>query len=125
MPDTVYHMQHDLEPKLAGQLLDDDGEIIDLTGASALHMIWRPVGGGAGDETRVEVDIEDPNPDIVSDPDAIQWSYTLADGDTDDIEARDFEHEITWPTDRPQTVPNRAENRNVWVIGDDLDTVQP
>lgn len=124
MPDTIYTMQHDLEPELAGVLLDEDGQVIDLTGADALYLIWRPVGATSG-ETRVEVEVVDPNPDIVADPDAIQWRYLLQGGDTDDVEARDFEHEIEWPTKRPQTVPNRAENRNTWVNGDDLDTIQP
>lgn len=125
MPETVYHMQHDLEPELAGVLLDYDGAPIDLTGADALWLIWRPVNGGDGDETRVECEIVDANPDLEADPDAIQWRYALELGDTDAVEARDYEHEIEWPTARPQTVPNRVENRNTWVLGDDLDTTQP
>lgn len=117
---TFYTKQHDLEPPITGQLKNSDGSAINLTGKTVV-AVMRPFGATTG-TIRRSATIVDPNPDFVANPDAVHVQFSFTSGDTDVVGILDHEWEIMHAGSRPQTVPNRVENNNKIVIGDDLDS---
>lgn len=111
MPNTITLKQHDLEPSPKATLLRGTGSTaapIDLTTAIAVTAVLRPVSGGT--PIRRAATIESAANGSVS----FQWQT----GDTDTPGAYFHEWEITWPGNRPQTVPH--SKYNVIVIEADL-----
>ena len=117
---TFYTKQHDLEPVITGQLKNSDGSAIDVTGKT-VYSVMRPFGATTGTIRRLAT-IVNPNPDFVANPNALQVSAAFVAGDTDVVGILEQEWEIMHAGSRPQTVPNRVENNNKIVIGDDLDS---
>jgi hypothetical protein len=86
--------QHDLWPPLVTVLEDDDGPI-DLTNAASVKVLMK---SGA---TRVSGRCT-----IAGDPTTGIVTYQWVSPDTDVAGTYDVEFEITWPSSRPETVPN-------------------
>lgn len=109
MPNTITLKQHDLEPAPRATLKNANATSINLTGATGVTSVIRPIGGGT--TVRRTASIVDAAQGIVS----FIWQTT----DTAVVGSFYQEWEITWPTARPQTVPNSSYN--LIVIEDDLD----
>ena len=107
---TAIWKQNDLEPPAQAPLLNADGSPIDLTTATSVKFLMRPTGTSGSPKVTHAVTITDAANGIVK--------YAWVSGDTDTVGTFDQEWEITWPTSRPQTVPNHGYN--TVVIEDDL-----
>lgn len=115
MADSAIWKQNDLEPSCVSTLTNEDGSAINLTGATAVYFLMRPVGGGTA--LRVAATVTNATGGIVTHT----WATTGAPwgtGHTYTIGSYDQEWEIMWPSSRPQTVPNSGYN--TIVIEDDL-----
>lgn len=109
MASTATWKQHDLEPPCQATLRNSDGTGIDLSTATAVYFLMRPVSGGT--TVREECTIVSATAGTVS--------HTWASPQTDTVGSYYQEFEIMWPSSRPQTVPNA--DWNLIVIVDDLD----
>ena len=112
MPNTITLKQHDLEPSPRATLLSGTGVNegpINLTGATAVASVIRPIGGGT--TIRRTCTVIDPLVGLVS------FAWTTP--DTANVGSFYQEWEIVWAGSRPQTVPNSSYN--LIVIEDDLD----
>jgi hypothetical protein len=107
---TATWKQNDLEPEVRSTLQNADGSAINLTGATAVYFLMRPVSGGT--TIRTTATVVNAATGIVS--------YDWTSGDTATVGSYYQEWEIMWPSSRPQTVPN--DSYNTIVIVDDLDT---
>ena len=112
MANIVTIKQHDLEPAPRASLVSGPaGQTVpvNLTGATAVTSVIRPIGGGT--TVRRSCTIVDAANGVVS----FQWTTP----DTAVVGSFYHEWEITWPTARPQTIPNSGYN--LIVVEDDLD----
>ena len=118
MADTATWKQNDLEPPCQSTLTNADGTAINLTTASSVWFLMRPVGGGTALRVQASI-VGDPAAGVVKHT----WATTGApwnssSGHTYTVGTYDQEWEILWPTSRPQTVPN--DSYNTITIVDDL-----
>ncbi len=98
--------QHDLEPPLRLVVLDGTAPV-DLTNAVDVVLIV----GGIIDRAPMEAD-----PDQTTNRGHVKYDWQS--GDTDTIGEFNFEIEVMWPGDRPQTFP--VKSYAVLVVEDDL-----
>jgi hypothetical protein len=109
MASTATWKQHDLEPPVQSTLRNADGTGIDLSTATAVYFLMRPVSGGT--PIRQAATVVSASAGTVK----YVWQST----NTDTVGSFYQEWEIMWPSTRPQTVPN--DTFNLIVIVDDLD----
>lgn len=100
--------QHDLEPPLRLVVLDGV-KAVDLTNAQDAYLIIE----GIVDRELMTID-----PDQTVDGNRGHVSYAWQAGDTDTIGEFNFEIEVMWPGDRPQTFP--VKSYAVLSVEDDL-----
>lgn len=120
-PTTTFTItENDLEPPIGGTIYRaaTDDELLsfpnvsryplDLTGATALHLILKPAAGGSA--RRLATDFVTPRT-------SGKWRHPWVAGET----AGTFNGtakgriEITWPTSRPQTAPTAIEESFTFV----------
>lgn len=111
MPSTATYKQHDLEPAVRTVgLKNADGSAINLTGASGVDFLLRPVGQVGAPTVLGACAVVDAANGVVQ--------YSLATGNLDAVGVYDQDWRIKWPTNRYQTVPNTGHN--TIIVEDDL-----
>lgn len=100
MPSTIILKRGDLEPAPRATLRNADNSPINLTGASAVTSVIRPTAGGTA--VRRACNVIDAANGVVS--------FVWQTADTATAGSFSQEWEITWPSARPQTVPNTLYN---------------
>ena len=117
MADSATWKQNDLEPPCQSTLTNSDGTAINLSTATAVYFLMRPVGGGTA--FRAAATVVDATNGVV------KWAWTTSgapwnssSGQTYTVGTYDQEWEIMWPSSRPQTCP--SNDYNVISIVDDL-----
>jgi len=106
---TATWKQNDLEPPVQSTMRNSDGTGIDVSGATAIYFLMRPVSGGTTVRTAATV--------VSASAGTVKHEWVS--GQTATVGSYYQEWEIMWPSSRPQTVPNTSYN--VIVIEDDLD----
>ena len=116
MGDTATWKQNDLEPPCQSTLTNSGGSPIDLSTATAVYFIMRPVGGGSAFRSAATV--------VDATAGTVKWAWTTtgapwnsSSGQTYTVGTYDQEWEIMWPSSRPQTVPS-ADYNTISIVDD-------
>jgi len=93
---TVYMKQHDTLPVITAQLVDADGSIPDLTGATVKFIMRLASGGAAKVDTSATI--------VTAATGDVKYSWIAA--DTDKVGDYEGEFEVTFNGGAIQTYPN-------------------
>lgn len=96
MSETFNLKTGDTAPLLDAQLLDNEGNTIDLTGANVVFELFEPRGSDISLESAMDV----------IDADSGNVRYEWADGDTDTPGRYRAQFVVTYPNDDVETFPS-------------------